>query len=132
MCKECKVYIGDKRIVCITKKEMPKEHPQQRKDAKVYVLDDGTFARYTSVNEFNYVCDECGKQFESKTRPDYGFNFGKEDEKPYICKRCRGLNHNPFKGKKHTDEYKKRMSEEKKGMYAGDMVKTGKIIRHKK
>ena len=43
MCKECKVYIGNKRIVGITKKEMPKEYPQQRKDAKVYVLDDGTF-----------------------------------------------------------------------------------------
>ena len=100
------------------------------------MLDDGTFARYTSVNEFNYVCDECGKQFESKTRPDYGFNFGKEDEKPYICKRCRGLNHNPFKGKKHTDEYKKRMSEEKKVCMLAKrircMVKTGKIIRHKK
>lgn len=117
MCKECKVYIGDKRIVGITKKEMPKEYPQQRKDAKVYVLDDGTFVRSTSVDEFNYVCDECGKQFESKTRPDYGFNFGKEDEKPYICNRCRGLNHNPFKGKKHTDEYKKRMSEERKGVW---------------
>ena len=120
MCKECKVYIGDKRIVCITKKEMPKEHHQQRKDAKVYMLDDGTFVRYTSVDEFKYVCDECGKQFESKTRPDCGFNFGKENERPYICSRCRGLNHNPFKGKKHSEELKKRLSEEKKGMYAGE------------
>ena len=120
MCKECKVYIGDKRIVCITKKEMPKEHPQQRKDAKVYMLDDGTFVRYTSVDEFKYVCDECGKQFESKTRPDCGFNFGKENERPYICSRCRGLNHNPFKGKNHSEELKKRLSEEKKGMYAGE------------
>lgn len=120
MCKECKVYIGDKRIVGITKKDMSKDNNKQRKNTKVFILDDETYVRCTSVNEFKYVCDECGKQFESKTRPDSWFNFGKEDERPYICNRCRGLNHNPFKGKKHSEELKKRLSEEKKGMYAGE------------
>ena len=117
MCNACKVYIGDKRIVGVTKKEMPKDNPQQRKNTKVFVLDDDTFVRYTSINEFKYICEECGEEFITKTKPDYGYNFGKENEKPYICNRCRGLNHNPFKGKKHTDEYKKRMSEERKGVW---------------
>ena len=117
MCNVCKVYIGDKRIVDVTKKEMPKDNPQQRKNTKVFVLEDGTFVRYTSVNEFKYICEECGGEFISKSRPDSVYNFDKEDEKPYICKRCRGLNHNPFKGKKHSEELKKRMSEERKGVW---------------
>ena len=83
MCKECKVYIGYKRIVCITKKEIPKEHHQQRKDAKVYVLDDGTFVRYTSVDEFNYVCDEEKIERENRAKTyiailkHYHFTFPK-------------------------------------------------------
>lgn len=117
MCNTCKVYIGDKRIVGVTKKEMPKDNPQQRKNTKVFVLDDDTFVRYTSINEFKYICEECGEEFISKTKPDYGYNFGKENEKPYICNRCRGLNHNPFKGKKHSEEFKKKLSEERKGVW---------------
>ena len=117
MCNACKVYIGDKRIVGVTKKEMPKDNPQQRKNTKVFVLDDDTFVRYTSINEFKYICEECGEEFITKTKPDYGYNFGKENEKPYICNRCRGLNHNPFKGKKHSEEFKKRLSEERKGVW---------------
>ena len=89
MCNVCKVYIGDKKIVDVTKKEMPKDNLRQRKNTKVFVLEDGTFVRYTSVNEFKYICEECGGEFISKSRPDSVYNFDKEDEKPYICKRCR-------------------------------------------
>ena len=117
MCKECKVYIGDKRIVGITKTDVPNDNGRIRKNTKVFILDDNTYVRCTSVDKFKYICDECGIEYETKTRPDSIFNFGKENERPYICNRCRGLNHNPFKGKKHTDEYKKRMSEERKGVW---------------
>ena len=117
MCKECKVYIDDKRIVGITKKDMPKDNGKQRKNTKVFILDDETYVRCTSVDKFKYICDECGTEYETKTRPDSIFNFGKENERPYICNRCRGLNHNPFKGKKHSEEFKKRLSEERKGVW---------------
>ena len=87
MCKECKVYIDDKRIVGITKKDMPKDNGKQRKNTKVFILDDETYVRCTSVDKFKYICDECGTEYETKTRPDSIFNFGKENERPYICNR---------------------------------------------
>ena len=52
MCKECKVYIDDKRIVGITKKDMPKDNGKQRKNTKVFILDDETYVRCTSVDKF--------------------------------------------------------------------------------
>lgn len=108
------VYFENKRIVEISTKELPTGYGNRiQKNAKVYIFEDGTFikASNTKNKPFKYICCECGCENISKTRPDYKFN------KPYICPTCRGLNHNPFKGKKHSQEFKDRLSKERKGVW---------------
>lgn len=108
------VYFENKRIIEISKKELPTGNGNRiQKNAKIYIFEDGTFIKATDTKnkQFKYICCECGCENLSTTKPDYNYN------KPYICNKCRGLNHNPFKGKKHTQEFKDKLSKERKGVW---------------
>lgn len=109
---EKEVYLDDKKIVEISQMILPTGYGNRKANLKVYIFEDGTYIRANIIKDkqFKYICSECGNEFFSGTRPEYGRNV-------YICRKCLALNHNPFKGKKHTDEYKKRMSEERKGVW---------------
>ena len=78
---------------------------------KYFLLEDDTKVKYTE--KIQTRCHECGK-LSSYTK----FYYNK-DANEYICNVCRGLNHNGFKDKHHTDEYKKLSSERMKGKYSG-------------
>lgn len=112
---EKEVYFEDKRIVDISYIEKTSKNGNIRK-IKIYVFDDGTFIRRidTIGKKFKYVCEECGAEKYSTTKPE------QTKTETYICPTCRGLNHNGFKGKHHTDEYKKKSSERMKGRYDGE------------
>ena len=110
------VYFENKRIVEISKKELPTGYGNRiQKNAKVYIFEDGSFIKATETKNknFKYICCECGCEKFSTTKPEYS-------NKPYICNTCRGLNHNPFKGKKHSQEFKDKLSKERIGVYAGE------------
>lgn len=105
------VYFEDKKIIEITKKKLP--NGNRIINSKIYVFEDGTYIKATDTinKKFKYICCECGCETFSSTKPEYNQN------NPYVCFTCRGLNHNPFKGKKHSQELKDRMSFERKGKW---------------
>ena len=108
------VYFEDKRIIDISTRELPSGYGNRiLHNAKVYVFEDGTFIKASNTigKKFKYICSECGCESLSTTKPDQT----KTDE--YICPKCRGLNHNPFSGKKHTQEFKDKLSSERKGVW---------------
>lgn len=49
----------------------------------------------------------------------YTTYYYNKDNNEYICPKCRGLNHNGFKNKHHTENYKKLSSQRMKGKYLG-------------
>lgn len=111
---EREVYFNDKKIVEISTMELPTGYGNRiNHNVKVYIFEDGTYIKATDTKDgiFKYVCVECGKEFYSSSKPEYKY------DKPYICNVCRGLNHNPFKGKKHTQEFKDKLSSERKGVW---------------
>lgn len=108
------VYFNDKKIVEISTMELPMKYRNRVKhNTKVYIFEDGTYIKSSDTigKTFKYVCVECGEIFYSSTKPEYNY------DKPYICSVCRGLNHNPFKGKKHSQEFKDKLSLERKGIW---------------
>lgn len=111
------VYFENKRITGVSVMELPIGYGKRIKhNTKVYVFDDGSFikASETKGKKFKYVCSECGKEVYSTTKPDQCKTA------TYICVSCRSINHNPFKGKHHTEEYKQKSSERMKGKYSGE------------
>lgn len=108
------VYFNGKKIVDISTMELPSGYGNRiNHNAKVYIFEDNTYIKASETNgkKFTYVCDECGVEIESTTKPEYNKDC------PYICNKCRGLNHNGFKGKKHTQELKDKLSSDRKGTW---------------
>lgn len=112
---EKEVYLDDKRIVDITHMVLPTGYGNRKANLKVYVFEDGTYIRVniTKGKQFKYICSECGNEFFTGTRPEYGRNV-------YICRRCLSLNHNGMSGKHHTEEYKQKKSKQMQGRYVGE------------
>lgn len=112
---EKEVYLDDKRIVDITNMVLPTGYGNRKANLKVYVFEDGTYIRVniTKGKKFKYICSECGNEFFTGTRPEYGRNV-------YICRRCLSLNHNGMSGKHHTEEYKQKKSKQMQGRYVGE------------
>lgn len=78
---------------------------------KYFLLENNS--KITCTEKIQTKCHECGKL------SSYTYFYHNKDVNEYICPTCRGLNHNGFKGKHHTDEYKKLSSERMKGKYSG-------------
>ena len=78
---------------------------------KYFLLEDNS--KITGTEKIQTKCHECGKL------SSYTHFYHNKDAHEYICPTCRGLNHNGFKDKHHTDEYKKISSERMKGKYSG-------------
>lgn len=61
---------------------------------------------------FSIYCSECGKEFQTNNIKSHYLL------KKYICNSCnRRGEKNPFYGKKHSDEFKKRLSSERSGTW---------------
>lgn len=109
------VYFEDKKIIEISKMVLPMGYGNRKKNSKVYIFEDGTYIKShdTTGKKFKYVCSECGGEFYSGTKPEYGRDV-------YICKKCLGLNHNGMTGKHHSEEYKQKKSKQMKSRYNGE------------
>ena len=109
------VYFDNKKIVEISHKSLPMGYGNRKKNSKIYIFEDGSYIKSqdTCGQKFKYICSECGNEFFSKTKPEYGNDV-------YICRKCLSTNHNGMKGKHHTEEYKQRKSKQMLGRYDGE------------
>lgn len=109
------VYFDGKKIINISYKILPMGYGNRKKNSKIYIFEDGTYIKSqdTVGKQFKYVCSECGNEFYSGTKPEYGRDI-------YICRKCLSLNHNGMSGKHHTEEYKKQKSVMMSGRYDGE------------
>lgn len=75
------------------------------------LLEDGRLISSKKLHDFkiDIFCTKC----QNSQNIRWGARLLKKE---YICMRCHGLYNNPFKGKKHTEEFKQKLSEDRKGI----------------
>ena len=102
------IYINKKKIVGYETVKINRHYNRQ------FTLEDGSsvLSKNIKKKDILFKCSECSDLINRTLSPEL------LDDKKYLCRSCSLTGQrNPFYGKTHTDEFKKRLSDERKGVW---------------